>query len=61
MPTVAEPLRYAAGFLAGTAALHLLGVVAGDISQHYVRGKLLLRLAGGAIAGLGTWFLLAAA
>jgi urease accessory protein len=60
MPTVAEPLRYAAGFLTGTAALHLLGVIIGDISQHYVRGKLLLRVAGGAIAAIGTWVLVAA-
>jgi urease accessory protein len=61
MPTVAEPVRYAAGFLTGTAALHLLGVLLGDISQHYARGKVLLRVAGGAIAGIGTWFLVGAA
>lgn len=60
MPTVAEPLRYAAGFLTGTAALHILGVVIGDISQHYARGKVALRVAGGAIAGIGAWFLMAA-
>ena len=61
MPTVAEPVRYAAGFLTGTAALHVMGVIIGDISQHYVRGKTLLRMAGGTIAGIGTWFLIAAA
>lgn len=61
MPTVAEPVRYAAGFLTGTAALHVLGVIIGDISQHYARGKVLLRYAGGAIAGVGAWFLVAAA
>lgn len=61
MPNVAEPLRYAAGFLTGTAALHLLGLLLGDISRHYARGKILLRLAGGAIAGIGTWFLVGAA
>lgn len=60
MPTVAEPLRYAAGFLTGTAALHVLGLVLGDISQHYARGKALLRVAGGAIAGIGAWFLVGA-
>lgn len=60
MPSVAEPLRYAAGFMTGTAALHVLGVIIGDISQHYARGKLLLRLVGGLIAGAGSWFLLAA-
>jgi urease accessory protein len=61
MPTIAEPARYAAGFLTGTAALHVLGVIIGDISQHYARGKVLLRYAGGAIAGVGAWFLVAAA
>lgn len=61
MPTVAEPLRYAAGFLTGTAALHILGVIVGDISQHYAQGKVMLRVVGGAIAGIGTWFLVAAA
>lgn len=57
MPTVAQPLSYAAGFMAGTAALHLFGVLIGDISQRYVRGKVMLRVAGGAIAGVGTAFL----
>lgn len=61
MPSVAEPARYAAGFLTGTAALHVLGLVIGDISQHYARGRVALRVAGGAIAGLGAWFLVAAA
>lgn len=61
MPSVAEPARYAAGFLTGTAVLHLAGVLVGDIAQHYERGKLLLRLAGGLIAGSGAWFLAAAA
>lgn len=60
MPTVAEPVRYAAGFLTGTAALHVLGLLIGDISQHYGRGKVLLRVAGGVSAGVGTWFLVAA-
>ncbi len=57
MPTVAEPMRYVAGFLTGTAGLHILGIIIGDISQHYARGKVLLRLAGAAIASIGTWFL----
>jgi urease accessory protein len=61
MPRIAEPARYAAGFFTGTAALHVLGVIIGDISQHYARGKVLLRYAGGAIAGVGAWFLVAAA
>ncbi len=57
MPTVANPVRYALGFMTGTALLHVAGVLIGDISQHYARGKVLLRVAGAAIAGAGTWFL----
>jgi len=57
MPTVANPLKYALGFMTGTALLHIAGVLIGDISQHYARGKVLLRVAGAAIAGAGTWFL----
>jgi len=57
MPTIATPVTYAAGFMIGTAALHLLGLLIGDISQRYIRGKLMLRIAGGAMAGVGTFFL----
>ena len=59
MPTVAEPVRYAAGFLIGTAALHVLGLLIGDITQHYERGKVGLRVAGGVIAACGLWFVTA--
>jgi urease accessory protein len=58
MPTVAEPVRYAAGFMSGTAALHVLGVIIGDVPRHYAAGKLVLRLIGGGIAGIGSWFVL---
>lgn len=57
MPEVAAPLRYAAGFLIGTAVLHLVGVLLGDIPRHYVRGKLVLRTAGGLIAAAGLFFI----
>lgn len=57
MPSVGNPVRYAMGFMTGTALLHIMGVLLGDISQHYARGKILLRVAGAAIAGAGTWFL----
>lgn len=57
MPLVARAATYALGFMTGTAMLHLMGVVIGDISQQYVRGKLLLRGAGVAIAGTGAFFL----
>ncbi|MDG1463089.1 MAG: HupE/UreJ family protein [Gammaproteobacteria bacterium] len=61
MPAVANPYTYVAGFMTGTIILHLMGVVVGDISQHYEKGKLLLRIAGAAIAGTGAWFLVGAA
>ena len=60
MPQVAEPVRYAVGFLTGTAALHVTGLVIGDISQHYERGKQALRAAGFIIAVLGCVFLYSA-
>lgn len=60
MPRVAEPVRYAAGFLTGTAALHVTGLVIGDISQHYERGKQALRVAGVIVAVLGCVFLYSA-
>ena len=60
MPTVATPLTYAIGFMVGTALLHIAGVLIGDISQHYEKGKILLRAAGVAIAGTGAFFLLGA-
>lgn len=60
MPAVAAPVRYAVGFLTGTALLHIAGVLIGDISQHYSLGKVILRFAGGAIAGAGALFLSAA-
>jgi len=61
MPSVANPVTYVAGFMTGTVLLHIMGVVIGDISQHYEKGKVFLRLAGGGIAGTGLWFLIGAA
>lgn len=60
MPEVARPLTYALGFMSGTALLHLMGVVIGDVSQHYQRGKVMLRMAGAGIAAVGVVFLTAA-
>ena len=60
MPTVANSVTYAAGFLTGTAALHLFGVLLGDIARRNVNGNLVLRLSGGAIAASGAFFLVGA-
>ncbi len=60
MPVVANSVTYAAGFLSGTAALHLFGVLLGDIARRNVHGNSVLRLAGGVIAGTGALFLVGA-
>jgi len=57
MPVIADPALYASGFVTGTAALHITGVIIGDISQHYALGKKLLRIAGGATAACGIGFI----
>lgn len=58
MPTTAEPALYAFGFLTGTALIHIAGVVIGDIAKHYERGKIILRVGGGAIAIMGVLLIL---
>jgi len=57
MPTTAEPVLYALGFLTGTALIHIAGVVIGDISKHYERGKMILRVGGSLIALVGFLFI----
>ena len=56
MPSTAEPLLYALGFLTGTAVIHIAGLFIGDISSHYEKGKVLLRVGGGVIALIGIMF-----
>jgi urease accessory protein len=56
MPETAEPFLYALGFLLGTALIHIAGVVIGDISRHYERGKIVLRVGGALIAMIGVLF-----
>jgi urease accessory protein len=57
MPDTAEPVLYALGFLIGTALIHVAGVVIGDISRHYERGKIALRVGGASIALVGLLFI----
>lgn len=56
VPETAEPFLYALGFLIGTALIHITGVVIGDISRHYERGKIILRVGGALIALIGLLF-----
>jgi urease accessory protein len=60
MPAAATAVTYAVGFMTGTALLHIMGVIIGDISQQYESGKLLLRGAGVVIAGTGAAYLVGA-
>ncbi len=57
MPTTARPVIYALGFLTGTAAIHIGGVVIADIARHYENGKLIVRAGGGIISLIGVLFL----
>ena len=58
MPRIAAPLLFSAGFLTGTASLHLIGVLIGEVARQYRAGLTTLRAAGVAVAGLGGLFLL---
>lgn len=58
MPETAQPILYALGFLLGTALIHVAGVVIGDISRHYERGKVALRVGGALISLVGLLFVL---
>jgi len=44
--------------MTGTVILHVAGVVIADISTHYEKGKILLRILGGLIALSGLYFLI---
>jgi urease accessory protein len=57
IPTTAEPILFAFGFLTGTALIHIAGVVIGDIAKHYENGKVILRAGGGLIALVGVLFI----
>lgn len=56
VPTTAEPFLYALGFLTGTALIHILGVIIGDVAKHYENGKLILRGGGAFVALIGVLF-----
>lgn len=58
MPEMADPIYYGLGFLSGTAAIHLLGVLVGYFAQHSKRGAVLLRASGALVAAAGVTFLI---
>jgi urease accessory protein len=49
----ANPLWYASGFAAGTAGLHIIGVLIGLITKQVLNGAALLRYVGAGIAAVG--------
>lgn len=57
IPNIARPLVYASGFLLGTALIHLLGVLVGEMAKRYVSGRLVLRALGGAFVVVGALFI----
>lgn len=60
IPTVARPVTYAIGFLTGTALIHLLGVLIGEVAKRYSSGRLVVRVASSGFVVLGGVFLLGA-
>lgn len=53
MPYLAKPEMYAAGFVVGTATIHIAGVMIGTVLQKMKHGAQLLRYLGAGIAGIG--------
>lgn len=59
MPNLANPVLYALGFVSGTAAIHIAGVVIGTAAKKHQYGIKLMRMAGTAIAAVGIYFIVA--
>ncbi|MGA0333526.1 MAG: HupE/UreJ family protein [Kiritimatiellia bacterium] len=53
MPSLARPVLYALGFMAGTAGIHVFGVILGLISREIPKGESFMRYVGAGIAGIG--------
>ena len=58
IPNIARPVVYAMGFLLGTALIHILGVVIGEVAKRYTRGRPVIRILGGAFMVIGVLFIL---
>lgn len=57
MPAMADPFIFAAGFMIGTAAIHLTGVGIGLVSAKIKDGPQALRYVGAGIAGIGVYII----
>ena len=58
IPNIARPAVYAGGFLLGTALIHLLGVLVGEMTKRYGRGRMVLRFVGAGFVVIGALFIL---
>ena len=56
LPTAANPMVYAVGFVVSTGALHLIGIAIGQLGK-WPTGRIVVRAAGAAIALAGGAFL----
>lgn len=57
VPDIAEPAIYSLGFLTGTAVIHLVGVLIGDIARRYRFGRIAMRVPAAAVSVVGALFL----
>lgn len=57
MPAMASPFIFSAGFLLGTAVIHLTGVSIGLVSARIKDGAQALRYVGAGIAGIGVYII----
>ncbi len=57
MPEISSPYGYAAGFMIGTACLHILGVMIGYVGEKIRYGREILRYTGLTIAAIGLYIL----
>lgn len=57
MPSMADPLIFSMGFLLGTAAIHIVGVVIGLVSSKIKNGPQTVRYVGAGMAGIGVYIL----
>jgi len=58
MPHLAQPILYALGFIAGTAIIHIAGIIIALALQKLKSGQQTLKLVGAGIAGVGFYLLL---
>ena len=57
IPDIARPWLYALGFLLGTAIIHLLGVVVGEVAKRYDKGRPVIRVLGAVFVVFGLLFI----